>query len=97
MHEEKRFDAAMAKYAQASIVTQTSLSILNIGQRVIAAMGVVALMAMAAMGVKDATMTVGDLVMVNSLLIQLFIPLNILGTVYRDLSQGSSTSRVPRR
>jgi len=88
MHEEKRFDAAMAKYAQASIVTQTSLSILNIGQRVIAAMGVVALMAMAAMGVKDATMTVGDLVMVNSLLIQLFIPLNILGTVYRDLSQG---------
>jgi ATP-binding cassette, subfamily B, heavy metal transporter len=88
MHEEKRFDAAMAKYAQASIVTQTSLSLLNIGQRVIAAMGVVALMAMAAMGVKDATMTVGDLVMVNSLLIQLFIPLNILGTVYRDLSQG---------
>jgi ATP-binding cassette subfamily B protein len=87
-HEESRFDAAMEKYAQASIVTQTSLSILNIGQRVIAAIGVVALMAMAAFGVKDGTMTVGDLVMVNSLLIQLFIPLNILGTVYRDLSQG---------
>jgi ATP-binding cassette subfamily B protein len=88
MHEEKRFDAAMVKYARASVVTQTSLSILNVGQRVIAALGVVALMVMAALGVKDGTMTVGDLVMVNSLLIQLFIPLNILGTVYRDLSQG---------
>jgi ABC-type transport system involved in Fe-S cluster assembly fused permease/ATPase subunit len=87
-HEEKRFDFAMAKYADASIVTQTSLSILNTGQRVIAAFGVIALMVMAALGVKGGTMTVGDLVMVNSLLIQLFIPLNILGTVYRDLSQG---------
>ena len=87
-HEEKRFDAAMAKYADASIITQTSLSILNTGQRVIAAIGVVALMVLAAFGVKQGTMTVGDLVMVNSLLVQLFIPLNILGTVYRDISQG---------
>ena len=88
MHEERRFDAAMEKYAHASIVTQTSLSILNTGQRVVAALGVVAMMVMAAMGVKDGTMTVGDLVMVNALMIQLFIPLNILGTVYRDISQG---------
>jgi ATP-binding cassette subfamily B protein len=88
MHEEKRFDSAMAKYADASVITQTSLSILNTGQRVIAAAGVVALMVLAAFGVKQGTMTVGDLVMVNSLLVQLFIPLNILGTVYRDLSQG---------
>jgi ATP-binding cassette subfamily B protein len=87
-HEEKRFDSAMAKYADASIVTQTSLSLLNTGQRFIAALGVIALMVMAALGVKDGTMTVGDLVMVNALLIQLFIPLNILGTVYRDISQG---------
>src|SRR5258705_8871600 len=78
----------MAKYSDASVVTQTSLSILNAGQRVIAALGVIALMVLAAVGVKDPTMTVGDLVMVNSLLIQLFIPLNILGTVYRDISQG---------
>jgi ATP-binding cassette subfamily B protein len=55
---------------------------------VVAALGVVAMMVMAAMGVKDGTMTVGDLVMVNALMIQLFIPLNILGTVYRDISQG---------
>ena len=88
MHEERRFDAAMEKYAHASIVTQTSLSILNTGQRVIAAMGVVAMMVMAAIGVKNGAMTVGDLVMVNALMIQLFIPLNILGTVYRDISQG---------
>ena len=88
MHEERRFDAAMEKYAHASIVTQTSLSILNTGQRVVAALGVVAMMVMAAMGVKNGTMTVGDLVMVNALMIQLFIPLNILGTVYRDISQG---------
>jgi ATP-binding cassette subfamily B protein len=88
MHEERRFDAAMEKYAHASIVTQTSLSILNTGQRVAAAIGVVAMMVMAALGVKNGTMTVGDLVMVNALMIQLFIPLNILGTVYRDISQG---------
>ncbi len=88
MHEERRFDAAMEKYAHASIVTQTSLSILNTGQRVVAALGVVAMMVMAAVGVKDGTMTVGDLVMVNALMVQLFIPLNILGTVYRDISQG---------
>ena len=88
MHEERRFDAAMEKYAHASIVTQTSLSILNTGQRVVAAIGVVAMMVMAAIGVKNGTMTVGDLVMVNALMIQLFIPLNILGTVYRDISQG---------
>jgi ABC-type transport system involved in Fe-S cluster assembly fused permease/ATPase subunit len=88
LHEEKRFDAAMAKYSDASIVTQISLSVLNTGQRVIAACGVVALMILAAVGVKSGTMRVGDLVMVNALLIQLFIPLNLLGTVYRDISQG---------
>jgi len=88
MHEERRFDSAMEKYAHASIVTQTSLSILNAGQRVIAALGVVGLMVLAAIRVKTGTMTIGDLVMVNSLMVQLFIPLNILGTVYRDISQG---------
>jgi ABC-type transport system involved in Fe-S cluster assembly fused permease/ATPase subunit len=87
-HEETRFDSAMAKYADASIITQKSLSVLNAGQRVIAACGVVALMVLAAVGVKNGSMTVGDMVMVNSLLIQLFIPLNLLGTVYRDISQG---------
>ena len=88
MHEETRFDAAMEKYAHASIVTQTSLSVLNTGQGIIASLGLVAVMVLAAIGVKDGTLTVGDLVMANALLIQLFIPLNLLGTVYRDISQG---------
>ncbi len=88
MHEEKRFDSAMVKYTDASVVTQNSLSILNAGQRVIAAFGVVGMLVLAAVGVKSGTMSLGDLVMVNTLLVQLFIPLNLLGTVYRDLSQG---------
>ena len=72
----------------ASIITQTSLSVLNTGQGVIASLGLVAVMALAAIGVKNGTLTIGDLVMANGLLIQLFIPLNLLGTVYRDISQG---------
>jgi ATP-binding cassette subfamily B protein len=88
LHEEKRFDAAMEKYAHASVVTQTSLSILNTGQRVIASLGVVGLLILAALGVQNGSMTIGDMVMVNSLMVQLFIPLNLLGTVYRDISQG---------
>ena len=87
-HEEARFDSAMEKYAQASIVTQTTLSVLNTGQGIIASLGLVAVMILAALGVKDGSLTVGDLVMANALLIQLFIPLNLLGTVYRDISQG---------
>jgi ATP-binding cassette, subfamily B, heavy metal transporter len=88
LHEEKRFDAAMEKYAHASIITQNSLSFLNFGQRLIAAIGVVGMLVVAAFGVKNGTMSIGDVVMVNTLLVQLFIPLNILGTVYRDISQG---------
>jgi ATP-binding cassette subfamily B protein len=87
-HEEARFDSAMEKYAQASIVTQITLSVLNTGQGLIASLGLVAVMILAALGVKDGSLTVGDLVMANALLIQLFIPLNLLGTVYRDISQG---------
>lgn len=87
-HEEARFDASMEKYAQASIITQTSLSVLNTGQGVIASFGLIAVMALGAAGVKNGSLTVGDLVMANALLVQLFIPLNLLGTVYRDISQG---------
>ena len=87
-HEEARFDASMEKYSRASIITQTSLSVLNTGQGVIASLGLIAVMALAAIGVKNGSLTVGDLVMANGLLIQLFIPLNLLGTVYRDISQG---------
>jgi ATP-binding cassette, subfamily B, heavy metal transporter len=87
-HEEARFDAAMEKYSQASIVTQTSLSVLNTGQGIIASLGLMAVMILAAIGIKNGSLKIGDLVMANALLIQLFIPLNLLGTVYRDISQG---------
>ncbi|MCH8858794.1 MAG: ABC transporter ATP-binding protein/permease, partial [Proteobacteria bacterium] len=86
-HEERRFDSAMEKYAHASILTQYSLSILNAGQAAVTAFGLTGIMVLAVYGIRNGTMTIGDLVMANSMLIQLFIPLHLLGTVYRDISQ----------
>ena len=63
----------MAKYADASVITQNSLSILNVGQRAIASVGVVGMLVLAAIDVKSGAMSIGDLVMVNTLLVQLFI------------------------
>jgi ATP-binding cassette subfamily B protein len=77
----------MEKYARASIQTQISLSVLNTGQAVIVALGLAAIMALAALGVAQGRLTVGDLVMANSYLIQLYVPLNLLGTVYREITQ----------
>jgi len=87
LHEERRFDSAMEKFSKASILTQYSLSILNAGQAAIVATGLVAVMVMAVMGVRNGTTTVGDIVLVNSMLIQLAVPLHLLGTVYRDIQQ----------
>jgi ABC-type transport system involved in Fe-S cluster assembly fused permease/ATPase subunit len=86
-HEEKRFDSAMEKYSRASVLTQYSLSILNTGQAAIVAIGLSAIMILTAIGVRNGTQTVGDIVLVNSMLIQLYVPLNLLGTVYRDIQQ----------
>ncbi len=86
-HETRRFDKSMEKYAQASIQTQISLSVLNTGQAIIVALGLAAIMALAAVGVVHGHLTVGDLVMANSYLIQLYVPLNLLGTVYREITQ----------
>ena len=86
-HETRRFDVSMEKYARASIQTQISLSVLNTGQAVIVALGLAAIMALAALGVAQGRLTVGDLVMANSYLIQLYVPLNLLGTVYREITQ----------
>ncbi len=86
-HETRRFDKSMEKYAQASIQTQISLSVLNTGQAIIVALGLAAIMALAAVGVVRGQLTVGDLVMANSYLIQLYVPLNLLGTVYREITQ----------
>jgi ATP-binding cassette subfamily B protein len=86
-HETRRFDKSMEKYANASIQTQISLSVLNTGQAIIVALGLAAIMGLAAAAVVQGRLTVGDLVMANSYLIQLYVPLNLLGTVYREITQ----------
>jgi ATP-binding cassette subfamily B protein len=86
-HEAKRFDSALRKYERASVKSRASLSVLNTGQSVIIAVGITLLMVLAAQGVAAGTMTVGDFVMVNAYLLQLAMPLNFLGTVYREIKQ----------
>jgi ABC-type transport system involved in Fe-S cluster assembly fused permease/ATPase subunit len=86
-HEARRFDLALNRYEQAAVRSKVSLSLLNIGQGTIIAGGLIALMLMAAQGVAAGTLTVGDFVMVNSYLIQLYLPLNFLGFVYREIRQ----------
>ena len=87
VHEGKRFDEALSSYEEAAVKRQVSLSTLNIGQGLIISSGITVLMIMAGFGVQDKTMTLGDFVLVNSYLIQLFIPLNFLGFVYREVKQ----------
>ncbi|MBC7457193.1 MAG: ABC transporter ATP-binding protein/permease, partial [Bdellovibrionaceae bacterium] len=87
-HEYKRYDTSLEQYQKEAIKSQSSLSLLNIGQGFIIGLCVVAIMAMAAQGVLDGALTVGDFVLVNTLLLQLFIPLGFLGFVYREVNQG---------
>src|SRR5690606_35344392 len=82
-----RFDSALKRYEHAAVLTRTSLSVLDLGQAVIIAVGVTLVMFMAAHRVADGTMTVGDFVLVNSYLVQLYLPLNFLGTAYRESKQ----------
>ncbi|GAB4355335.1 MAG: ABC transporter ATP-binding protein/permease [Kiloniellaceae bacterium] len=86
-HEARRFDTALKAYEKASVKSRSSLSVLNTGQSVIIAVGITLLMILAAQGVVAGTMTVGDFVMVNAYLLQLAMPLNFLGTVYREIKQ----------
>jgi ATP-binding cassette subfamily B protein len=87
-HEARRFDASMARYERAAIRTYTSLGVLNTGQAVIFTLGTVACMLLAARDVTRGTLTVGDFVMINSILMQLYLPLNFMGMVYREIKQG---------
>lgn len=84
-HEANRFDQALRTYEDAAVASKTSLSLLNTGQGAIIAGGVTAVMIMAGYGVQDATMTIGDFVLVNTYLLQLYLPLNFLGSVYREV------------
>jgi ABC transporter ATM len=86
-YESKRYDAALLSYQNASIKVATSLAYLNSGQNLIFSSALTAMMYMAAEGVATGTLTVGDLVMVNQLVFQLSVPLNFLGSVYRELRQ----------
>ncbi|MDD3352483.1 ABC transporter ATP-binding protein/permease [Zoogloea sp.] len=85
--ETRRYDNELSKWIAAQIVNQKSLSYLNIGQAAIISIGVTGMMWRAAQGVADGTMTLGDLVLVNAFLIQLYIPLNFLGVLYREIRQ----------
>ena len=86
-YEAKRYDEGLQKYEQAAVRSQTSLSFLNSGQSLIIAAAVTAILWRATQGVIDKTMTLGDLVLVNSFMIQLYIPLNFLGVIYREIKQ----------
>jgi len=86
-HETERFDKSLRRYEKASNISKVSLSLLNIGQGVIIALGLTAIMLMAAQEVVDGRMKVGDFVLVNTYLIQLYLPLNFLGFVYREIKQ----------
>jgi ATP-binding cassette subfamily B protein len=84
-YESDRLRTDLARAEDASVASEVTLAWLNAGQAFIIACGVTAMMGLAAQGVADKTMTLGDLVLVNAYLIQLFIPLNFLGTVYREI------------
>lgn len=85
--EAGRYDQALQKFERASVISKTSLSLLNIGQAFIIGIGLTIIVLMAGQDVVDGQMTVGDFVMVNTFLIQLYIPLNFLGFVYREIKQ----------
>ncbi|KAA8614042.1 ABCB family ABC transporter ATP-binding protein/permease [Salipiger aestuarii] len=85
--EAARYDDAMRGYEAAAVKTSTSLAFLNFGQSLLITCGLVIVMVMAALGVQNGNLTVGDFVMVNAYMIQITMPLNFLGTVYREIRQ----------
>ncbi len=86
-HEAGRFDVALQAYEKAAVKSQTTLALLNVGQGIIIAIGLVAVMLLAGAGVAAGRLTVGAFVMVNAYLVQLYMPLNFLGVVYRNIKQ----------
>jgi ABC-type transport system involved in Fe-S cluster assembly fused permease/ATPase subunit len=86
-YETKRYDENLRSFREAAIQSQRSLAILNIGQQTIIATGLILILWQATIGVSNGSMTLGDLVLVNVLMIQLYIPLNFLGVIYREIKQ----------
>ncbi|KIC44731.1 metal ABC transporter permease [Ruegeria sp. ANG-S4] len=87
MREADRYDVSMKAYAKAALKTAYSLAFLNFGQSMLITAGLIGVMVLAAVGVQNGTLTVGDFVMVNAYMIQITVPLNFLGTVYREIRQ----------
>src|SRR5476651_2702942 len=85
--EAERYDKSMARYENASVMAYTSLAVLNAGQAVIFTVGLAAAMVMCAFEINAGTKTVGDFVLINSMMIQLYQPLNFMGMVYREIKQ----------
>lgn len=86
-YESTRYDVALEQYESAAVRSQLSLTLLNVGQGIIVSLGLVIVLWMAAQGVVDGRFTIGEFVLVNSLLIQIYMPLNFLGFVYREIKQ----------
>ena len=93
-YELRRYDDSLQHWEKAAVQSQTSLSVLNVGQAAIIAVGVTLIMILAAQGVVDGHMTLGDLVLVNAFLLQLFIPLNFLGIVYSQLKHSLADMKL---
>ena len=85
--EARRYDENLVRYQAAAIKSQKSLSLLNVGQQLIIGVGLVLILWRSTVGVANGSMTLGDLVLVNTLMIQLYIPLNFLGVIYREIKQ----------
>src|SRR5438067_4313853 len=85
--EARRYDHSMARYEEASVQAYVSLAVLNAGQATIFTLGLAAVMVMCAYGIKAGTNTIGDFVMINTMMIQLYQPLNVMGMVYREIKQ----------
>jgi ATP-binding cassette, subfamily B, heavy metal transporter len=85
--EAKRYDRAMARYEETSVRAYVSMTVLNTGQAIVFTLGLAATMVLCAYGIKRGTNTVGDFVMINAMMIQLYQPLNFMGMVYREIKQ----------
>src|SRR5581483_9472640 len=87
--EAARYDRTMARYEDASVKAYTSLAVLNAGQAVLFTLGLTATMVLCVNGIKQGTNTVGDFVLINAMMIQLYQPLNFMGMVYREIKQAT--------
>jgi ATP-binding cassette, subfamily B, heavy metal transporter len=87
--ERTRYDRSMARYERASVQAYMSLAVLNAGQATIFTLGLTATMALCVLGIRNGTNTVGDFVMINAMMIQLYQPLNFMGMVYREIKQAT--------